>query len=123
MWFDSSVVLPRPRTSMLIFECLLCATGDDWGRLARRPSGPAACKFDGRTDLYANMTYRPLSKQEVVMYGRAWDDGGLVGKANVKPFQNTSQMLHWRPTQRLPNFVPFGGLMQETRRDKPRDYK
>ncbi|MEW5299122.1 MAG: hypothetical protein WDW36_002167 [Sanguina aurantia] len=99
------------------------AHGDDWGRLARRPSGPAACKFDGRTDLYANMTYRPLTGQEVMMYGRAWDDGGLVGKAIVKPPHDTSRMLHWRPTQRLPNFVPFAGLMQETRRDKPREVK
>lgn len=100
-----------------------CTAGDDWGRMARRPSGPAVCKFDGRTDLYANMTYRPLTGQEVTMYGRAWDDGGLVGKAIVKPSHDTSQMLHWRPTQRLPHFVPFAGLMQETRRDKPRDYK
>lgn len=94
---------------------------DDYGRHGKKPfpEMPQPNKFDGRRDLYAHMTYKPLTDTEQAKWSQAFDDRGARGRRTVEApgaeDPAKSDMLQWRPNVRLGQFVPHGGLAQENR--------
>ncbi|EFJ53000.1 hypothetical protein VOLCADRAFT_120136 [Volvox carteri f. nagariensis] len=95
---------------------------DDLGPMGKKtfPELPAPNRFDGRRDLYAHMTYKPLTGDEQAKYRRAFDDTGIHGR-RVVPVPGSDDpakgpdMLQWKPEARVAQFVPRGGLAQEGR--------
>lgn len=96
------------------------ATGDDWGKMGRRPlPEPRRNSFDGRRDMYSLMTFKPVDKMESAKLNTAFDDRGPHSKklfthapGNAHP--NTGpDLLVWKPSEKVGNHVPYGGLMQE----------
>ena len=102
---------------------------DDWSRAGRRPIPVVGGShlIPRHDNLYAHMTYRPLSDLETRTLAKELDDSKHYPKRAIPaPGSSTlgivgrgPEMLHHDPGQRVGMYIPFGGLAQTPSPGKP----
>ena len=100
--------------------------GDDWGRGGKRSLEPAGgTQLLPRTDnLYAHMTFKPLSAHESDTLSRSCNDAKHFAKRTLAApgrdgVGKGSTMLHHVAGQRVGMFVPYAGLAQTPAPGRP----
>lgn len=69
-------------------------------------------------DMYANMTFKPLSEKETKVFSRAVHDGKSHKPKKIPPEgggRTSHDLLQHKPQIRVGSHIPYGGLAQEAR--------